>query len=41
LKYTSFYRPYGKDIAYDKYWEGYEQIMYSLGGRPHWAKVNS
>jgi len=33
------YRPYGKDVDYQRYFTGFEQLMRSLGGRPHWAKV--
>lgn len=33
------YRPYGKKVAYERYWAAYEGIMRSLGGRPHWAKA--
>ncbi|XP_065293311.1 L-gulonolactone oxidase-like isoform X1 [Dermacentor albipictus] len=33
------YRPYGKKVAYECYWAAYENIMKSLGGRPHWAKA--
>ncbi|RUO96838.1 gulonolactone oxidase Lgo1 [Jimgerdemannia flammicorona] len=34
------YRPYGKPVPYKKYWQGYENIMRSFGGRPHWAKAH-
>ncbi|KAI8982683.1 D-arabinono-1,4-lactone oxidase-domain-containing protein [Pilobolus umbonatus] len=34
------YRPYGKPVPYKKYWKGYEEIMRTHQGRPHWAKVN-
>ncbi|KAG2183308.1 hypothetical protein INT43_006313 [Umbelopsis isabellina] len=34
------YRPYGKPVPYKKYWRVYEDIMRSLGGRPHWAKAH-
>jgi len=33
------YRPFGKDIPYKSYFKKYEQLMHSLGGRPHWAKA--
>ncbi|TPX48198.1 hypothetical protein SeLEV6574_g02178 [Synchytrium endobioticum] len=33
------YKPYEHTIPYSDYWEGYESIMKSLGGRPHWAKA--
>ncbi|RUS20932.1 D-arabinono-1,4-lactone oxidase-domain-containing protein [Endogone sp. FLAS-F59071] len=33
-------RPYGRPVPYKKYWQGYEEIMRSLGGRPHWAKAH-
>lgn len=33
------HRPYGKPVPYKKYWRAYEDVMRSLGGRPHWAKV--
>lgn len=32
------YRPYGLDTAHRRYFAGYQRIMLSLGGRPHWAK---
>ncbi|OZJ03764.1 hypothetical protein BZG36_03071 [Bifiguratus adelaidae] len=35
------YRPYHNPVPYKKYWAGYEDIMRSLGGRPHWAKAHS
>ncbi|KAJ2386905.1 D-arabinono-1,4-lactone oxidase [Coemansia sp. RSA 2603] len=34
------YRPYGKSVPYKKYWRVYEDIMRTLGGRPHWAKAH-
>lgn len=34
------YRPYGRKVAYERYWAAYESIMRGLGGRPHWAKVS-
>ncbi|KAK9767078.1 D-arabinono-1,4-lactone oxidase [Basidiobolus ranarum] len=34
------YRPYGKPVSYKKYWAGYEKIMKSYRGRPHWAKAH-
>ncbi|KAL1916281.1 uncharacterized protein VTP21DRAFT_5898 [Calcarisporiella thermophila] len=34
------YRPYGTPVPYKKYWKIFEEIMYSLGGRPHWAKAH-
>ncbi|KAG0310769.1 hypothetical protein BGZ99_000144 [Dissophora globulifera] len=34
------YRPYGKPVPYKRFWAGYEQIMASLDGRPHWAKAH-
>ena len=33
------YRPYGKDVSHQVYWNQYEKIMKEAGGRPHWAKV--
>jgi len=34
------YRPYGKDTPGTReYFDGFEQIMTSLDGRPHWAKA--
>lgn len=35
------YRPYGKDVPYQEYWNQYENIMKSALGRPHWAKVGA
>jgi L-gulonolactone oxidase len=34
------YRPYGKHVDYQQYWNSYEQIMREAGGRPHWAKAH-
>ncbi|ORX69866.1 L-gulono-gamma-lactone oxidase [Linderina pennispora] len=34
------YRPYHKAVPYKKYWKVYEDIMRTLGGRPHWAKAH-
>ncbi|KAJ1642627.1 D-arabinono-1,4-lactone oxidase [Coemansia asiatica] len=34
------YRPYHKSVPYKKYWRAYEDIMRTLGGRPHWAKAH-
>eukprot|EP00794_Sanderia_malayensis_P017007 gene17007-18720_t len=35
------YRPYYKDVpGKEKYWSIYEQIVKSVGGRPHWAKAH-
>ncbi|KAG0197736.1 hypothetical protein BGX33_000360 [Mortierella sp. NVP41] len=35
------YRPYGKPVPYKRFWSGYEKIMASFDGRPHWAKAHS
>ncbi|KAF9909777.1 hypothetical protein EC991_008100 [Linnemannia zychae] len=35
------YRPYGKAVPYKRFWAGYEKIMASFNGRPHWAKAHS
>lgn len=35
------HRPYGKPVPYKRFWAGYEQIMASFQGRPHWAKAHS
>ena len=35
-----FCSPYGKSIPYQDYWNFYEDLMLSVGGRPHWAKVS-
>ncbi|KAG0371699.1 hypothetical protein BGX24_001311 [Mortierella sp. AD032] len=35
------YRPYGKAVPYKRFWAGYEKIMASFDGRPHWAKAHS
>ena len=32
------YLPYGKDTDHTTYFADFEQIMATLGGRPHWAK---
>ncbi|KAJ2700376.1 D-arabinono-1,4-lactone oxidase [Coemansia sp. IMI 203386] len=34
------YRPYGRPVPYKKYWRAYEDVMRTLGGRPHWAKAH-
>lgn len=34
------YRPYGKDVPYQAYFSAFEELMESLGGRPHWAKTH-
>lgn len=28
-------------VPYKRFWAGYEKIMASLDGRPHWAKAHS
>ncbi|KAI8829318.1 hypothetical protein BC829DRAFT_424015 [Chytridium lagenaria] len=33
--------PYGAEIPRDLFWQGYELIMRTLKGRPHWAKAYS
>ncbi|KAG8201926.1 hypothetical protein JTE90_027403 [Oedothorax gibbosus] len=33
------YRPYGKDVPYQEYFQAFERIMMEAGGRPHWAKL--
>ncbi|KAJ9062858.1 D-arabinono-1,4-lactone oxidase [Entomophthora muscae] len=35
------YRPYDFNVEYKEYWNSFEEIMMSLGGRPHWAKAHS
>ncbi|KAK3751650.1 hypothetical protein QZH41_020135, partial [Actinostola sp. cb2023] len=35
------YRPYGKDIPHDQWWNFYEELMTSVGGVPHWAKAHN
>ena len=32
------YRPYYSPTSYRRYFTAYEQLMRSLGGKPHWAK---
>lgn len=32
------YRPYNKYVPNEKYWDTFEHIVASVGGRPHWAK---
>ena len=34
------YRPYGKHVPYNEWWQAYEKIVREAGGRPHWAKVS-
>ena len=31
-------RPYGKEVKRKKYWSAFQEIVLSVGGRPHWAK---
>ncbi|CAG8665054.1 12442_t:CDS:2, partial [Racocetra persica] len=33
--------PYYQHVPYKKYWAGYESIMKSYDGRPHWAKAHT
>lgn len=35
------YRPYNKEIAYQQYFQEFQNIMMEFGGRPHWAKIYS
>lgn len=35
------YKAYNSATAYRRYFEAYEYLMRSLGGRPHWAKQHS
>ncbi|KAG8201924.1 hypothetical protein JTE90_027401 [Oedothorax gibbosus] len=35
------YRPYGKDVPYQEYFQAFERIMMEAGGRPHWAKAHA
>lgn len=37
IMYKPFYRP----VSYRRYFQAYEYLMDSLGGRPHWAKQHS
>ncbi|KAL8614381.1 hypothetical protein ACOMHN_007719 [Nucella lapillus] len=32
------YRPYNKYVSNIQYWDAFERIVSSVGGRPHWAK---
>lgn len=32
------YKPYGVELPYRAFFDDFERIMASLGGRPHWAK---
>ena len=32
------YRPYGKVIPHQEYWDAFQDIVLNVGGRPHWAK---
>ncbi|KAG1673918.1 L-gulonolactone oxidase [Nymphon striatum] len=34
------YRPYGMLVPFRDYWNAYENIMRTEGGRPHWAKAH-
>jgi FAD/FMN-containing dehydrogenase len=35
------YKPFYQPVPYRRYFEAYEYLMKSLGGRPHWAKQHS
>lgn len=35
------FRPYGKSVEYQKWWNFYEDLMKDCGGRPHWAKAHT
>ncbi|XP_001636998.2 L-gulonolactone oxidase isoform X1 [Nematostella vectensis] len=35
------YRPYNQFVAHDAYWRFYENLMDSVGGKPHWAKAHN
>jgi len=32
------YRPYMKDVDYQRYWSAFQDIVLDAGGHPHWAK---
>ncbi|XP_070200311.1 L-gulonolactone oxidase-like [Littorina saxatilis] len=32
------YRPYDRYVSNEKYWDVFERIVATVGGRPHWAK---
>ncbi|KAJ7380922.1 hypothetical protein OS493_004507 [Desmophyllum pertusum] len=34
------FRPYDKSIPHEKYWTFFEDLMMSVGGKPHWAKAH-
>lgn len=35
------YRPYGRDpVGWQEYFVDFEELMNSLDGRPHWAKIH-
>lgn len=34
------YRPYGNFTPHEDYWNFYEDLVLSVGGRPHWAKAH-
>ena len=34
------FRPYGNDVDIAEYWAGFEKIMDSVRGKPHWAKAH-
>jgi L-gulonolactone oxidase len=33
-------RPYGFPVPYRKYFSKFEEIVFSHGGKPHWAKMH-
>lgn len=35
------YRPYDTFIPFESYFKYYEELMMSVGGKPHWAKAHS
>ncbi|CAB4000735.1 L-gulonolactone oxidase-like [Paramuricea clavata] len=34
------YRPYRKSVPHEDFWNFYEDLMFSVGGRPHWGKAH-
>lgn len=34
------FRPYEKSLPHESFWEYYENLMLSVGGKPHWAKAH-
>lgn len=36
-----FFRPYGFNVPYRRFFNAFERIAAQLGGKPHWAKTHT